>query len=74
MENNNFVAPDGQLLVIAEVSDQERSFEIGPPWLLTTHHIDSFESCGLKVTHSLVEKDNSSLGELGRYVTAFERA
>ena len=70
---SSFVAPNGQLLVVAEVSDQKRSFEIGPPWLLTTQHIDSFEACGLKVMQTQIEKDESSMGELGRYVTAFEK-
>ena len=69
----NFVSPDGSLLVIAEVGVEERSFENGPPWLLTSQHIDSFASCGLEVTRKYVEKDSSSIGELGTYVTAFKR-
>lgn len=69
----NFVAPDGHILVIAEVGKEERSFENGPPWLLTAQHIDSFSSCGLKVVGQYVEQDSSNIGELGTYVTAFKR-
>ncbi len=69
----DFVASDGQLLVIAEVSKEERSFENGPPWLLTSQHIDSFVSCGLKVVGKYVEQDSSNIGELGTYVTTFKR-
>lgn len=68
----NFVSPDGNLLVIADVGVKERSFENGPPWLLTSQHINSFASCGLKVTRKHVEKDSSSIGELGTYITAFK--
>ena len=69
---SDFVAPDGQLLVIAEVGKEERSFESGPPWLLTSQHIDSFVSCGLKVVEKHVEQDSSSIGEQGTYVTTFK--
>lgn len=69
---SDFVAPNGQLLVIAEVSKEERSFENGPPWLLTSQHIDSFVSCGLKVVGKYVEQDSSNIGELGTYVTTFK--
>jgi ubiquinone/menaquinone biosynthesis C-methylase UbiE len=70
---SNFVAPDGHILIIAEVGKEERSFENGPPWLLTSQHIDSFSSCGLKVVGQYVEQDSSNIGELGTYVTAFKR-
>lgn len=70
---SNFVSPDGSLLVIAEVGAEERSFENGPPWLLTSEHIDSYLSCGLKVTQKYIEKDSSNIGEIGTYVTAFKR-
>lgn len=69
----NFVSPEGNLLVIAEVGVEERSFENGPPWLLTSEHIDSFISCGLKVIQKYIEKDPESIGELGTYVTAFKK-
>jgi len=70
---SNFVAPDGQILVIAEVGSEERDFENGPPWLLTPKHIDSFESCGLRVTGAYVEKSSSEFGGLGTFVTTFKR-
>ena len=70
---SNFVSPDGSILVIAEVGAEERSFENGPPWLLTSQHIDSFVSCGLKVIQKYIEKDSSNIGELGTYVTAFKK-
>ena len=69
---SDFVAPDGQLLVIAEVSKEERSFESGPPWLLTAQHIDSFVSCGLKVVGKYIEQDSSNIGDQGTYVTTFK--
>ena len=71
---SNFVASDGQILVVAEVGKEERSFENGPPWLLTSQHKDSFVSCGLKLVGTFIEKDSSSFGELGTYVTTFERS
>jgi ubiquinone/menaquinone biosynthesis C-methylase UbiE len=70
---SNFVSPDGNILVIAEVGAEERSFENGPPWLLTSQHIDMFVLCGFKVIRKYVEKDSSSIGEPGTYVTAFKR-
>lgn len=69
---SDFVAPNGQLLVIAEVSKDERSFESGPPWLLTSQHIDSFVSCGLSVTGKHIEQDPSSHDETKTYVTTFK--
>jgi len=70
---SGFVAPDGLLLVIADVSGEERSFENGPPWLLTTQHIDSFESCGLGVEGEYVEKGSLSNDDTDVYVTTFKR-
>lgn len=69
---SNFVAPGGQLLVIADVSRKERSFESGPPWLLTPEHIDSFVSCGLRVQGEVVEKNHLNDDE-DIYVTTFNR-
>jgi len=70
---SDFVSPDGQILVIAEVGKEERSFDSGPPWLLTSRHIDSFVACGLKVVGKYVEQDSTSIGELGTYVTTFKK-
>jgi len=71
---SDFVAPDGQILVIAEVGKEERSFENGPPWFLTSQHIDSFVSYGLRVVGKYVEKDSSSNDDTGTYVTLFKRS
>jgi ubiquinone/menaquinone biosynthesis C-methylase UbiE len=70
---SDFVASDGQILVIAEVGSEERSFENGPPWVLTSQHIGSFVSCGLKVVGKYVEKDSSNNNDIGTYVTTFKR-
>jgi len=70
---SNFVAADGQILVIAEVSREERSFENGPPWVLTPQHIDSFASCGLRVAGRYVEKGSLSNDDANVYVTTFNR-
>jgi 2-polyprenyl-3-methyl-5-hydroxy-6-metoxy-1,4-benzoquinol methylase len=70
---SNFVAPDGHILVIAEVSGQERSFQNGPPWLLTPQHKASFVSCGLSVLGKYVETESSSNDDSGTYVTTFTR-
>jgi 2-polyprenyl-3-methyl-5-hydroxy-6-metoxy-1,4-benzoquinol methylase len=69
---SNFVAPRGQLLVIADVGRKERLFENGPPWLLTPGHIDSFVSCGLRVQETVVGKQPPKDGE-EIYVTTFDR-
>jgi len=66
-----FVAPGGLLLVIAEVGTGERSFEKGPPWLLTPEHVESFVSHDLRV----VDRHVSQRGDDGgtSYTTTFER-
>ena len=69
---SNFVAPGGQLLVIADVGREQRAFDNGPPWLLTLEHIDSFVSCGLKVQGKVVEKNPLDNDE-DIYVTTFNR-
>ena len=71
---SNFVAPNGQILVIAEVSREERSFDNGPPWVLTSHHIDSFVSCGFRAVGHHVEKESQSNEDIGIYVTTFVRS
>lgn len=71
---SNFVATNGQILVIAEVGKEERSFENGPPWILTAQHVDSFESCGLRVKEKYIEKDSSSNDDIATYVTTFKRS
>jgi 2-polyprenyl-3-methyl-5-hydroxy-6-metoxy-1,4-benzoquinol methylase len=69
---SDFVAPGGRLLVVADVGKEERSFENGPPWLLTPEHIDSFASCGLRVQGKVMENNPLNDGE-GIYVTTFSR-
>ena len=61
----------GRLLVIAEVGDGERSFENGPPWLLTPDHVQSFVSHDV----SVVDRDvtDSSLDGAASYITTFDR-
>jgi len=71
---SDFIALDGQLLVVAVVSKEERVFENGPPWLLTPQHVDSFISCGLDVTGKNIEQDSSSHDEIITYVTTFKFA
>jgi hypothetical protein len=68
---SSFIAPSGQILVIVEVSNKERSFENGPPWLLTPRHIDSFVSCGINLKNTAIETDDSKPSGRGTYVTEF---
>ena len=70
---SKFVAHGGQLVVIAEVSNEERIFDNGPPWLLTPNHVDSFISCGLNVKNTTIENDDSDKSEMKTYVTEFNR-
>ena len=69
---SSFVAPAGQLLVIAAVSDEARAFESGPPWFLTPQHVDSFVSCGLRLKSTVIEKDASHPSGMGTFVTEFD--
>lgn len=66
-----FVAPGGQLVVIAEVGVGERSFDEGPPWLLTPQHVDHFVSRGLCVEDRSVGQPSE--GGSTNYVTTFGR-
>lgn len=45
---SSWIAPKGTLLVIAKVSDEQRNFQNGPPWLLNKNYIVKFEQHGLK--------------------------
>ncbi len=69
---SKFVTPGGHLLVIAEVSDEQRSFEKGPPWLLTSHHVDKFTSCGLDVKERHIEKGSFDNDDDVIHVTTFK--
>ena len=69
---SRFVAPGGRLLVIAEVDSKKRSFDDGPPWLLTPEHIDGFITRGLQVQDKSTEKEFETMGE-GTFITLFKR-
>lgn len=69
---SGFVAPGGQLVVIAEVAGESRAFANGPPWLLTPGHVDAFTSCGLKADEQVVSRDSAHIGE-ELFVTTFSR-
>ena len=71
---SDFIAHEGQLLVVAEVCQEKRTFENGPPWLLTPQHIDSFISCGLIVIAKNLEQNSTSDDEISTYITAFKAA
>ena len=67
-----FVAPKGALLVVAETATAARSFENGPPWLLTPGHVTDFAAHGFDVveqtvTPGVLNPDNA------QYVTQFLR-
>ena len=68
---SNFVAPAGQLLVIAEVSEVERVFENGPPWLLTPQHVELFLACGQRLSNKVIEHDSSNQSKVRTYVSTF---
>ena len=67
-----FVAPEGYLLVIAEVSDEKRTFENGPPWLMTPQHVDKFTSCGMDVVERNIEEGSFDDGSSDTHVTTFK--
>lgn len=46
---SRLVAKNGELLVITEVQNKKRVFEIGPPWLLNNNYVDGFEKNGLNL-------------------------
>ncbi|MEM7138029.1 MAG: class I SAM-dependent methyltransferase [Myxococcota bacterium] len=66
-----FVARSGALLVIAGVGGNERSFEDGPPWLLTPGHVQSFASRGLRVAGQEIRTNDS--GSSASYTTNFHK-
>ena len=66
------VASGGRLLVVAIVGDEERSFDAGPPWILTPEHIASFEAQGLSVVDRFTREKASRQGD-DVWVTTFTR-
>ncbi len=69
----SFVAPGGKLLVVAEVGKQPRSFDNGPPWVLTPEHIDAFVSNDLTHQETDVEPSSREGGD-ETFVSTFERS
>lgn len=68
---SDFVSEKGKLVVIAAVKEEKRTFENGPPWLLNSEYIESFENCGLKqIFHSANQE--TELGE-EIHLTVFQR-
>ncbi len=59
---SDFVADQGQLLVITEIQTNKRTYENGPPWLLNPNYIASFENCGLQLVSSNSYKE-TEVGE-----------
>jgi len=68
----NFVCVGGQLLVIAVVAEEERSFESGPPWILTPGHRAAFASHGLEIADQFEQVKASRQGH-NISVTTFKR-
>lgn len=46
----DFVSSNGKLLVITEIQNATRTYEVGPPWLLNQDYIQKFEAEGLTKT------------------------
>lgn len=67
----DLVADNGKLVVITEIQKEKRVFENGPPWLLNTNYIESFENHGLKTILNLTNKKAEMGDEL--HLTVFER-
>ena len=66
----HFVAPLGQLLVIAIVSEQPRDFKQGPPWPLTPEHGSYFEGHGFQRL-DCIQAEREKGGKV--YTTTFQR-
>lgn len=70
---SSFVAPQGLALVVAEVGKQERTFASGPPWILTTAHVDSYKACGLELIDQNIQDEDNEFGNMGTFVSTFKR-
>ena len=68
---SDFVANNGQLIVITEVQYKKRTYKNGPPWLLNNNYIKSFERNGLKQ----ISNTNSNETEMGEeiHLSIFQR-
>jgi SAM-dependent methyltransferase len=71
---SSFVAPAGQLLVIAEVGKKDRTFDNGPPWLLTPQHVGTFVACGLTLNRTDISMEACKQSELTTYISDFKRS
>ena len=59
---SDFVSYNGQLVLITEVQSEKRTYENGPPWLLSHDYIKSFERFGLKqISHTT--SNETEMGE-----------
>ncbi|MCT4622107.1 MAG: class I SAM-dependent methyltransferase [Schleiferiaceae bacterium] len=67
---SDFVAPQGELMVITEVQKAKRTYDVGPPWLLNEDYVAKFENKGL----SLKSLDKTNEPEMGDeiHLTIFE--
>ncbi|OIQ30870.1 MAG: hypothetical protein BM564_01265 [Bacteroidetes bacterium MedPE-SWsnd-G2] len=68
---SDFVADQGQLVMITEVQTPKRVFEKGPPWLLNHDYIQSFESHGLTKVSNTSSLDSEMGEEI--HLTVFKR-
>ena len=68
----SFVALEGLALVVAEVGKQERTFASGPPWILTTAHVDSFKACGLDLIDQNIQDEDNEFGNMGTFTSTFK--
>lgn len=68
---SDFVSEKGKLMVITEVQSEKRIFEKGPPWLLNSNYIESFESLELKNIVNLKSKDTHLGDEI--HLSIFQR-
>ena len=67
-----YVAPGGELLVIAVVGVEPRTFDNGPPWVLTQTHVETFQRLGLEITDQFQQEGASRHGR-DILVTTFHR-
>lgn len=68
---SDFVADNGQLVMITEVQFQKRTYENGPPWLLNKDYIQSFEKHGLKQTTHKISNETEVGEEI--HLSVFKR-
>ena len=67
----DFVSENGNLLLITETQQENRTFENGPPWLLNNDYIKSFENCGLNLLFNSIGTETEVGGEI--HLSIFQR-